>query len=297
MDEIQLFVCCHQPIAAPEHPLLTPVQAGAALTDERFPGFRYDNTGEHISGKNRSYCELTVQYWAWKNVDAEFYGFFHYRRYLYPDASAKRPYRLALRPSPALLERLGYDRFPAMIRAHDLILPKGEDMRVSVREQYASAPFQSADDLRLAEEIVRTRFPDYADAMETYLSGTAACFGNLFIMRRALFRRYCEWLFAILEEFDRSAPRRERSAQERRVDGYLAERLFGVFAAQLRKDPSARCLELPRVHFAGNAGDFLKNQALYLAFPPGTGRRALAKRLWKGRPAWKRRPARREVSE
>ena len=27
------------------------------------------------------YCELTTQYWAWKNVDAEYIGFCHYRRY------------------------------------------------------------------------------------------------------------------------------------------------------------------------------------------------------------------------
>ncbi len=27
------------------------------------------------------YCELTAQYWAWKNEDADYYGFCHYRRY------------------------------------------------------------------------------------------------------------------------------------------------------------------------------------------------------------------------
>ena len=41
-----------------------------------------DNTGENISEKNSMYCELTAQYWAWKNLNADYYGFFHYRRYL-----------------------------------------------------------------------------------------------------------------------------------------------------------------------------------------------------------------------
>lgn len=41
-----------------------------------------DNEGDNISGKNPDYCELTAQYWAWKNIDCDYYGFFHYRRYL-----------------------------------------------------------------------------------------------------------------------------------------------------------------------------------------------------------------------
>ena len=41
----------------------------------------HDNDGENISSKNPMYCELTAQYWAWKNADADYYGFCHYRRY------------------------------------------------------------------------------------------------------------------------------------------------------------------------------------------------------------------------
>ena len=67
MAEIRLFVSCHKPTRVPEHPLLVPVQVGAALARERFPGFLYDDAGENISPKNPSYCELTAQYWAWKN--------------------------------------------------------------------------------------------------------------------------------------------------------------------------------------------------------------------------------------
>lgn len=104
MAEIKLFVCCHQPAAVPEHPLLVPIQVGAALADEHFSGFLHDDTGDNISGKNRSYCELNAQHWAWKNVEADYCGFFHYRRYLYPNANAKRPYRLEGEPSAALLE-------------------------------------------------------------------------------------------------------------------------------------------------------------------------------------------------
>ena len=40
-----------------------------------------DNTGDNISKLNKHFCELTTQYWAWKNVDCEYYGFCHYNKY------------------------------------------------------------------------------------------------------------------------------------------------------------------------------------------------------------------------
>lgn len=81
-EGIQIYVACHKPTCVLDNRLLVPVQVGAALTDIRYDGMRQDNEGEHISEKNPQYCELTAQYWAWKNTDCEYYGFFHYRRYL-----------------------------------------------------------------------------------------------------------------------------------------------------------------------------------------------------------------------
>lgn len=142
--EIKLFVCCHQPTHVPDHPLLVPIQVGAALADTHFSGFLHDDTGENISYKNRSYCELTAQYWAWKNVSADYYGFFHYRRYLYPDRKAKRPYRIECDPTLPMLTELGYDNFENLIKRYDVIASKGEDLYLSVLEHYSHAPFQHA---------------------------------------------------------------------------------------------------------------------------------------------------------
>lgn len=279
MADIKLFVCCHQPSHVPEHPLLVPIQVGAALAEEHFSGFLHDDAGENISQKNRSYCELTAQYWARKNVDADYYGFFHYRRYLYPDLSAKRPYIIEREPSLACLDRLGYEDFSRLIEQYDLIIPKGENMYVPVREHYTNAPFHHRKDLALVERIIRERRPEYADAMETYLSGGVCYFGNIYIMRRAVFEDYCNWLFPILEEFDRRADLSGYGPQELRVDGYLAERLVGVYGAFQRGAGRLRIGELPRVHFDaldGGAGPH-KRCILYRLLPPGTRRRALIK--------------------
>ena len=274
MGDIALYVCCHRESEVPAHPLLRPIQVGAALAQRRFPGFLHDDEGENISQRNRAYCELTAQYWAWKNSEAEYAGFFHYRRFLYPDAAARRPYLLKPQPSEELLERLGYDGFEPLIRDHDLILPKREEMYVPVRQHYAQAPFHCGEDLARMERIVAELYPDDASAADAYLSGTAQYFGNIFIMRRRVFEAYCAWLFPLLEEFDRRTDAGGRSAQEARVDGYLAERLLGVFA-QARRG-RLRTLELPRVIFTGKDA-FFHQQLLYRCLPPGTKRRAAVK--------------------
>lgn len=274
VPDIKLFVCCHQPSHVPEHPLLNPIQVGAALVDAHFPGFLHDDAGENISRKNRSYCELTAQYWAWKNVNADYFGFFHYRRYLYPDVKAKRPYRIESEPTLPLLDKLGYGDFGNLIQQYDLILPQGENMYVPVREHYASAPFHHRWDLDLAEKIVRERHPEMLEAMEKYLSGTTCYFGNIFIMRQQVFRDYCAWLFPILEEFDCRADVSNYVSQECRVDGYLAERLLGVWA-EYAWSRGIEALKLPRVHFCGL--EVWYKRLLNTLLPPGTRRRSAVK--------------------
>lgn len=278
--DIRLFVCCHKPETVPRHPLLTPIQVGAALSTERFQSFLHDDEGENISEKNRFYCELTAQYWAWKNVTADWYGFFHYRRFLYPDVDAKRPYRIVGAPTPKLLDRLGYGDFAALIEQHDVIAPIGEDMCVPVREHYANAPYHHRKDLDLMEQIIRERYPEMASAMDTYLSGTVCYFGNIYIMKRQVFHAYCGWLFPILEEFDRRADLSGYSPQELRVDGYLAERLFGIWLTYAR---GSLCVcEIPRVHFVPDRKEQSKKKLMNLLLPPGSERRAWIKTKVRG---------------
>lgn len=279
MERIKLLVCCHRPSRVPEHPLLLPVQVGAALVEERFPGFARDDCGENISEKNRAYCELTALYWAWKNVDAEWCGLFHYRRYLYPDTGAHRPYRLAGEPTEELLDALDYDRFAPLLAGCDLVVPRPEEMYVSVREHYAAAPFHHRRDLELVEEILRQRYPEDAAALDAYFSGTEHYFGNICIMRRPVFQDYCAWLFSILEEFDRRADVSGYGPQERRVNGYLAERLLGVYCTRRKAEGKLRILELPRVHFIPDAGERRKKKLELALLPAGSRRRAWIKSM------------------
>ena len=63
---IKIIVATHKSYFIPEDSMYLPVQAGAAI-NAQLP-YTGDNTGVNISAKNKNFCELTVLYWAWKNL-------------------------------------------------------------------------------------------------------------------------------------------------------------------------------------------------------------------------------------
>ena len=70
---INLYVVTHKSVYIPAHPLLVPLQIGTAY-HEKINNMLHDDTGDNISYKNNRYCELTGQYWVWKNQQADYYG-------------------------------------------------------------------------------------------------------------------------------------------------------------------------------------------------------------------------------
>ncbi len=67
-----------------DNPLYVNVRCGAVYDNRNPEAYGHipgDNTGDNISEKKYKYSELTVQYWAWKNQEADYYGLCHYRRY------------------------------------------------------------------------------------------------------------------------------------------------------------------------------------------------------------------------
>ena len=81
MKTAKIIVCCHkQDVMATQEPYL-PIHVGKMLSSADLD-IQSDAEGENISAKNRSYCELTGMYWAWKNLkNVDVIGLCHYRRY------------------------------------------------------------------------------------------------------------------------------------------------------------------------------------------------------------------------
>ena len=178
----------------------------------------------------------------------------------------------------SILNKIGYGEFADLIQKYDLIAPIGENMYVSVRDHYANAPFHHLTDLDLVEMITRERTPEISGAMEEYMSNTISYFGNIYIMRRRLFQNYCSWLFPVLEEFDCISDTKNYSVQEKRVDGYLAERLLGTYITKIKKESKNKVLEIPRVHFAST--NYWRKSLINTLLPPSTYRRHIIKHFF-----------------
>lgn len=272
-----LFMCCHKSYEIVP-PLFTPIQCGAALNSPIL-GACSDNEGTNISNLNKEYCELTAHYYAWKNVDADFYGFCHYRRFLAIASGTKKPYLsrkkfnekrdYQLLGTRSNLERLMENK------EFDIIAPKSEDMGLSVRNHYSSSAHHFAEDLFLFIEILKDKAPYLSLAAEDYLNQNRQYFCNMFIMSKALFIEYSEILFTTLEEFDRQKTL-HGNYQDDRTDGYLGEIFTGIFLCYV-KQKGAAIMEVPRLDIGRSA----KERLLYHLFPPESQRRFTVKRIAK----------------
>lgn len=225
---LRILVASHKLAPVPRDPAYLPVLAGSALGPP-VPGFARDDSGENISAKNPSYCELTAMYWAWKNLEAGAVGLVHYRRYF--------------RARGAIASQ---EDFAAALEKADAILPAKRNYFIeSTYSQYAHA--HHAKDLDAARSAIEKLHPRFLDAFDRTMRSTKGHRFNMFVMKRPLFDEYCEWLFGILSELEKTIDTSGYSAYDKRVFGFIAERLLDVWISAKR----VRFAEMPVVHTEG----------------------------------------------
>ncbi len=261
-SDIRIFVSTHKDVDTFDSKILQPVQVGCANKDWLFPWALHDNDGNNISEQNPMYCELTTQYWAWKNVDAEYYGFCHYRRYF--DFSPERHKEndwgeiIDTYINEASQQRYGLDDviMRQAIEGYDCITTEVKDLNEFPGQnhtplaQYKAAPLLHVSDLYHVIDILIDMHPDYADDADTFLNGNSSCFCNMFIMRKNAFHAYCEWLFPILERFVSETDFSNYSVEALRTPGHLSERLLNIYLLhQKRIGANWKTKQLQCVHF------------------------------------------------
>ncbi len=275
MSELSLLMCCHKQYDIIP-PLWEPIQCGAALNPP-VEGALSDSGGDNISLQNRVYCELTAHYYAWKNIDAAYYGFCHYRRFWGMESCTKRPYlALGELPESKRVGLLGDEKYwRELISDNAIIVPRSEDMGLAVREHYCTSAYHYKEDLDIFVEILEQLAPQLKETTQEYLSQSRQYFCNMFIMDTAHFNEYSGILFPVLAEFDRrKTPHGD--FQSDRVDGYLGELFTGIYINHCRKN-GARIKELPRL----DVNCSRKKRLGYALFPPESRRRFVAKKLAK----------------
>lgn len=191
-------------ISLPEY--VQPIQVGAALTEERLePGILTDCEGDNISHKNRQYSELTALYWIWKHCKENIVGLCHYRRHFVLPKEWQQ-----------IMEE----------QKIDVILPVPTFVPPSIAENYRKR--HDADDWNFLMSYLQSDYREDFEAAEEVFAESLYSPCNMFIAKREIMQKLCEWMFQILSAVEAHGGVKE-DVYQNRYPGFISERLMTLF--------------------------------------------------------------------
>lgn len=208
MKTIKILVACHKPVGLFRDDMYIPIHVGRSGGGGNYDmaDMIGDDTGDNISEKNPLYCELTAQYWAWKNLhDVEHVGFCHYRRFFAIEMSEEKISKLL-------------DQYDVIALKFHYHLPM----------YWEIVRYISMEHLTILLMVIKKKYPEYEQTMIDYLQGNILYAKNMFICRKVFFDEYAKWLFDILFECEKHMRTMPYSRANRSL-AYMGEYLMPVY--------------------------------------------------------------------
>lgn len=261
LSEFKIYIIHYKPgRILTNDALYQPIMSGNFYCKTK-EAFRGDDTGVNISEKNPYYSELTGIYWIWKNSRQKVTGLCHYRRFftaqpepflyrckrlLYPliGLSDKRHGLIYTMDFSLFLPKiLNQEELAHLLSEYDAILPQARKLKYTVREHYRR--YHDINDLTILEAILEEKHPAYLEAYHAVLQDKRLYANNMFILKDAYYQPFMEWWFDMLFEFERRVDITQYAGYQKRIMGFIAERLLTVW---FRKQ-SLKCKELQLIYF------------------------------------------------
>lgn len=210
-----IYIATHKKFNVPNLNGYCALQVGAEGKEKY--GYLRDNIGNHISGKNANYCELTGLYWIWKNTDDSYKGLVHYRRYFGRNNLSNK-----------IFDICSYEYLLNCLKSVDIVLPYVEYFKQNAKEEILlhCCTEEIFDKLR---QIIETKYPDYIETYDRYFNENKASLFNMLFCKREIFDAYCEWLFSILFVLEKQVDLAKLNTYQQRLYGFLSERLLNVW--------------------------------------------------------------------
>lgn len=227
----KILVCCHkQDVYAKPEPYF-PIQVGKALSSVDL-GIQGDDTGDNISAKNASYCELTGMYWAWKNLkDVDVIGLCHYRRYFdfHKQCQGPKPYKAYPSESFESVDLSVPDSVISNVLNGQAYAAMPRNYRGNLMVEYCTS--HVSDDFRVLRQVIKeTQSPEIHEAFfQIFYQNNKLSHFNMFLMNWRDFDAYCSWLFPILQAVEERTDISHYNSIQKRIYGYMAERLLNVW--------------------------------------------------------------------
>lgn len=217
----EIYVVSHKKAKMPTDSIYFPVQVGNSR--ESFSGYLRDNTGENISQKNVNYCELTAQYWAAKNRQADVKGLVHYRRFF---SNGKTNFFSTLNSKYS--DIMNKETLDSLIPTYDMILPKKRNYYIETSWSHYEH-VHHIHDLEVTRKVLAEKYPAYLDSFDKMVKKKAVHMFNMFIAKGKIFDSYTEWLIDVLTEVEKRIDISGYSDYEKRVFGFIGEILLDVW--------------------------------------------------------------------
>ena len=245
-----------------DNELFIPVRCGAIFDKRKDVSILGDNTGDNISKKRDSFCELTVLYWAWKNQDADYMGLCHYRRLISFNNKPNNATSIMERNNGCIsIENLSKENINKYkldkntmqkeIKKYDAIFIEPIDLKkCGYSSNYAamknSPEYHDIKDMDLAIKIIKNKYPEMTDVTDEYMHKYQYSYlYNCFILKKELFNNLCTWLFDILFELETKINMETYNIQKYRTPGTIAERLIGIYILHLQKQKKYKISNKP----------------------------------------------------
>lgn len=235
---IQIIIASHKPYVVPNDKIYLPIHVGSELSKNTIDNFVGDNTGDNISKKNPTFCELTALYWAWKNLDTEYIGLVHYRRYFKNPKSHEKNsiiinsetniLKATSKTISKMRQTLSEPIIKEILQSANVILPKKRHYYIeNLHNHYCKT--MNPEPLLEVRKIIEKRSPQYLDEFDKLKTRRSAHIYNMLIMRHDILNDYCSWLFPILFELEEKINTASWSDFQKRYIGRISERLLDVW--------------------------------------------------------------------
>lgn len=251
--DIKVIVATHKEYWMPSDDVYLPMYVGKCGRNNL--NYIGDDTGDNISTKNPYFCELTGLYWAWKNMQCDYIGVCHYRRYF-----AHKSFGAATKSKQkAIFLKKDYEK---LLKVYDIIVPSKRNYYIeTIRSHYEHA--HCIRDLEETERIIKEKYPEYMLAFQRVMQRHSLYLYNMFVMKKSLFDAYCKWLFDIEFTLENRIDIRSYDPYNARVFGFISERLFNVWLEHNHYSVvEANVVNLEPIHWPQKICKFLKRKFL-----------------------------------
>lgn len=223
-EKIKIIVATHKESEMPQDKMYLPLHVGAAGKydsngNELDLGYTKDNTGDNISERNCNFGTQTGLYWAWKNLDAEYKGLVHYRRFFVGNHANK---------NNMLGSVITYKEIEPMLKKYKVFTPKKRHYYIETLYSHYAHTHDSSH-FQIVSEIIKKDCPEYTKAYNKVLKRRWGYMFNMMILTSDLMDDYCSWLFNILFQACEQIDKTNLSSFDSRFCGRISEILFDVW--------------------------------------------------------------------